>query len=1035
MEALVFVAFLIICFVFVFPLVAMARSGRALREIEVLRGEWNAFRQWPQRGPLPPGRENKEPEMPASVAGSPARPAVVVPAPVPVAPAPPLKPMGDPPPAHHQAPEVPLFAFGFDSSRGLAERDSDSGTETETEATDFTCFRPLNLEQFLGVRMFAWVGGLALFLGVVFFVKYAFDQNLIPPAVRTAMGFLTGLALTTGGLWLHRKGTYAVMSRTLCATGMLVLYGVTFAAHALYKFPFFSAVPTFLLMALITAVSFLLAVRLKALEVAFLGMLGGFLAPVLCSTGQDNPLALFTSTALLDIGLLAVARRCRWPFLAAFAALGTLITQFGWVGEFFEEEHYAHGLKTWTVAAVFLVFPALFTAALGRKKDAADESRHYAGGSALLLLGGAMVHAFAFLGHPSIADRPGLLLGFVFLIQALVMAVAWARPALRKAVAVFGVATFIHLLLWTAHSLTPALLPWALAAYLILGLGQIGFLLACERWQGGGPEFRPVMPWIPAAIQLLTLVPVVRLAPVPFMVWPFILGVNLLAVVLAARCRRMLPVLGAGAVTLLNALIWLSNLPSGPASMAVFLPTLTVFSLTFLAATLWAGKQAEPREKELARWLPALSAGMPFLLLMVAVGNMELPDPTPVFAVALLLASALLWLSRRKSREPLAVVALNCVVAVEALWHLHSFDRAAPAVPLAWYLGLHLFFAAWPFAVRRQLEGRVLPWAVSAVSGIGHFLLVYALMRRAWPEAVNGLLPLAFSLPPLLGLAAAHRGLTLPGTARIPQLAWFGGVALFFITLAVPIHFRREWITLGWALEGAALCWLFRRVPHPGLKLTGLALLTVSFVRMGLNPLIFQYHEITGRPLLNWHLYGYGLTAAAQFAGAWLLVPPHHRWREIPVRAALCAFGGILLFMLVNVEIADWFTPPGHRFITFRFHGNFARDMVTSIAWGLFALGLMIIGFRWRQSAARYAGVGLLVVTLLKLFLHDLAQLGTVHRIGAFIAVALTALVASFLYQRFLNAAPPAAGNSTDPPEAQRHPASDEGKGNGGGQA
>ena len=61
-------------------------------------------------------------------------------------------------------------------------------------------------------------------------------------------------------------------------------------------------------------------------------------------------------------------------------------------------------------------------------------------------------------------------------------------------------------------------------------------------------------------------------------------------------------------------------------------------------------------------------------------------------------------------------------------------------------------------------------------------------------------------------------------------LAWFGGVALFFITLIFPIQFDRQWITIGWALEGAALLWLFHRIPHNGLKFTGIALLIASFV-------------------------------------------------------------------------------------------------------------------------------------------------------------------------------------------------------------
>jgi len=60
-------------------------------------------------------------------------------------------------------------------------------------------------------------------------------------------------------------------------------------------------------MVLITATAFLLADRLKALVVAILGMLGGFLTPILLSTGQDNPLGLFGYIAILDAGLIVVA--------------------------------------------------------------------------------------------------------------------------------------------------------------------------------------------------------------------------------------------------------------------------------------------------------------------------------------------------------------------------------------------------------------------------------------------------------------------------------------------------------------------------------------------------------------------------------------------------------------------------------------------------------------------------------------------------------------------------------------------------------
>src|SRR5256885_2171746 len=85
-------------------------------------------------------------------------------------------------------------------------------------------------EQFMGVKLFAWIGGLALFLGVAFFVKYSFDNNLITPEMRVAIGYVMGIGLLIGGLVMVRKD-YEVLGLTLCATGVLVLYANTFASH------------------------------------------------------------------------------------------------------------------------------------------------------------------------------------------------------------------------------------------------------------------------------------------------------------------------------------------------------------------------------------------------------------------------------------------------------------------------------------------------------------------------------------------------------------------------------------------------------------------------------------------------------------------------------------------------------------------------------------------------------------------------------------------------------------------------------------
>jgi uncharacterized membrane protein len=205
--------------------------------------------------------------------------------------------------------------------------------------------------------------------------------------------------------------------------------------------------------------------------------------------------------------------------------------------------------------------------------------------------------------------------------------------------------------------------------------------------------------------------------------------------------------------------------------------------------------------------------------------------------------------------------------------------------------------------------------------------------------------------------------------------------------------------------------WLFHRVPHPGLRLVGCALLVAAFVRLAFNPAVLGYQPRAATPVLNWYLYTYGISTFCLFAGAWLLRPPRERLGQVNAPAVLTALGSVLAFLLLNVEIADYFTREGETRLAFEFSGNFARDMTYSIAWALYALVLLVAGFSRQVRAPRYAGLALLSLTLLKLFFHDLAALEQLFRIGAFLGVAVIAILASFLYQRYFAR----ARNATQP--------------------
>ncbi len=856
----------------------------------------------------------------------------------------------------------------------------------------------LNLEQFMGAKLFAWVGGLAMFLGILFFVKLSFERGWISPGMRVAIGFVIGVALLVGGVLTHRRRQYVVLGQTLCATGIVALYGVSFAAHSLYKLvPFDSPLVTFAFMALVTVTAFLLAVRLDARVVAVLGMLGGFLTPPLCSTGVDKPFGLFSYIALLVVGVMAVVKHKRWMLMVPLAVGGTLLMQGGWLMRFFDSSGYAHGSATWIPISVFLVFGLLFAAAVawvGQRKDEDDILPWWA----IAVCGGAMLAAFVFLSFSGIATRPVVLYSFVFGLNALVLGIVWLRPRVAGVHGKLIGFSFLHLAIWTTSRLNQELLIKALVIYLVFGLLHTAFAVL---WMRRGEKLLLPVGWTPILALLLMLLPVLTLDTVGFAIWPAILLVNVVIIALAAMTGVMLPVLVALVLTLITAGAWLFHLPGGhDAGLGGFLFVVGGFAVLFSAVGAWLARKMPKAEH--VSLVPVSSAAMPFALLILATFSMKVPNPSPIFGLALLLAVFLLGIVQVSGITQLAVAAMGCVIGLEWVWHTEHFSAASAVVPMLWYVGFYLLFTTFPFLFRAQFAERQLPWITSAAAGLGSFGLVYRAVKLTWPNDVMGLLPLAFAIAPLLALIFVIKHHRAENPSRLTQLAWFGGVALFFITLIFPIQFEKQWITLGWALEGAALCWLFRRVPHPGLRGTGAVLLAAAFARLALNPAVLSYQVRSESMLLNWQLYAYSLAALAMFAAARWLEPPKDRWGPVPLRPVLFAFGGVLLFLLVNIEIADAFTPVGASSLVFKFGGDFARDMTYTIAWAVFALGLIILGLWKRVAPTRYVGIGLLAVTILKLFIHDLARIDSVYRIGALIVVAIIALAASFLYQRFL---------------------------------
>jgi uncharacterized membrane protein len=567
--------------------------------------------------------------------------------------------------------------------------------------------------------------------------------------------------------------------------------------------------------------------------------------------------------------------------------------------------------------------------------------------------------------------------------------------------------------------LTAPLLHPALALCLLFAVLHAAGPVVLQRLR---PATTPLW-WIqcfPVLALLLTMVPFFKIAAPSLLVWPVILAIDLLGLAVVILAQSLILFLVLTVLTMLAAACWIVQAPPPSAQLPIVLMVIAGFAIFLTGAALYAARMvfAAPKRHPAAGVgaspvpalsrdqfadLAALAAAQPFLLLILVAQRLPAPDPSPIFGLAALLVLLFLGVSASFRAALLAPVTLASVLLLEYVWHVQRLTP--PQAPLAagWYLGLALVIFLFPFACRLRERAGIALWAVSALAMPAHFILLYWALGQAYPGSTYlGLLPAALALPHLAAAGWLARNLPAAWPQRTAVLALFGGATLLFVTLIFPIQFEREWLTIGWALEGAALLWLFQRLPHPGLRAAGMAFLVVAFVRLALNPAVLTYHPRADTPILNWFLYTYGIVVVCQLAGARLLAPPRHRLGTVNLPPILASLGTILAFLLLNIEIADYFSTG--RTLTFQFSGNLAQDMTYSLAWALFAFGLLAIGFRIGQAPARYAGMGLLVATTLKLFLHDLWRLGGLYRIGSLIGLAVVLIVVSFLYQRFLSA-------------------------------
>jgi uncharacterized membrane protein len=212
-----------------------------------------------------------------------------------------------------------------------------------------------DLEGKIGKLWFNWIGIFAILAGVAYFLKYAFESNLIGEGGRVAIGLVSGIAVI---LWSERfrsKGS-VFFSYSLKAVGIGTLYLSFWGAFQVYHLV--QADVAFVAMALVTAFTITLSLTQNAEILALYAIIGGFLTPVALSTGQNHEAVLFSYVCLLDLAILVMVKFKPWRRLLVGSFIGTAIMYAGWYDRFYASEaRQMTVLFALAFAAIFAVIP------------------------------------------------------------------------------------------------------------------------------------------------------------------------------------------------------------------------------------------------------------------------------------------------------------------------------------------------------------------------------------------------------------------------------------------------------------------------------------------------------------------------------------------------------------------------------------------------------------------------------------------------------------------------------------------------------
>ncbi|MDP2158383.1 MAG: DUF2339 domain-containing protein, partial [Nitrospirota bacterium] len=811
-------------------------------------------------------------------------------------------------------------------------------------------------ETFTGVKLFAGLGGIALFIGAAFFVKYSIDRDLIPPALRLAIGAVTGISLIVASGRFDRE-RFNVLRHTLGAGGIGVLYSVVFAATLYYKY--LSLPLGFGLLALVSVAAFVLAVYYGGIAISVLGAVGAYAAPILVSTGQGSLLMLFLYLATINTGLYQVVRRLNSVTLLLIATIGTLAT-LG-LGTF------AGNAETSSIiaAGVWIANLALFSVFAGLMEEKPEENQALSWTGNILYLSVPLVA----LGLMKGTGSAPLLLVTAGMAGAVCLALR--KQGWYNRVIPYGAIAFAVALFWALSHFDPRVISWSFAVMLIYGaVGGLGPIILIRKYGLDRINLR----WFqvfPVAMGLMVLAVVLKNPQISFWFWPLILVLELLGILISLLFGAVIQVGLLIVLFLAGGLAWLLRMPpdfSGPGfyGFVLFAGAISCVAIVFALMKLpaWTERiyfgEISPSTlssgfgKTMTEWVTAFPAMGAFVLLAVTfwIQNPLQPHPGMFTLICFLVLS--LFLSRRLASQSLGIVALLSALVAHGVWVFRpGLDQDLFFSALTWSGALFCAAILVPFVFFRPFEKWQKVWMGWALYEVFQGLFLIWAADHLWPRDMSGWSPLILAcikLPVVYILQTQLKG----RPERNALLAFHGGALLFYVSAIPVLLLDQGWLGLTLVFEAMLLLWLNRRVEHEGLRWV-----SACMAPAGLLLLYFALPKMKGPDsliIINGAVLSVAAAVAALAAAVKLSSFPERRLgkTDLPQYFLWMAIGSG--FFLVNLVVADLFAKPPALFNVFP--GLDAEQAICyGLVWLVFGASLWMV--RYLSMPMRTMGLAL----------------------------------------------------------------------------